>query len=114
MLKSKVRVTESWRITLVFLKQNDFQNFEVFGKKIIHICSRYHHVMRRCWMEDPKCRPTFFELTEMMGDVVRQLRRGVSNGVLLDSHYERVSARSFTTSLTTNSRTSNDTIITDL
>uniref|UniRef100_A0A8R1TU38 Protein kinase domain-containing protein n=2 Tax=Onchocerca TaxID=6281 RepID=A0A8R1TU38_ONCVO len=60
----------------------------------------YYHVMRRCWMEDPNRRPTFFELTEMMEDVVRQLRRGVSSGAFLDSHYERVSARSFTTSLT--------------
>ncbi|VDP14727.1 unnamed protein product [Onchocerca flexuosa] len=59
----------------------------------------YYHVMRRCWMEDPKRRPTFFELTEMMEDVVRQLRRGVTSGAFLDSHYERVSARSFTTSL---------------
>ncbi|VBB27794.1 unnamed protein product [Acanthocheilonema viteae] len=74
----------------------------------------YHHVMRRCWMEDPKRRPTFFELTEMMQDVVRQLRRGVSGGALLDSHYERVSAHSFTTPHITNSRASDDTIITDL
>lgn len=65
--------------------------------------------MRRCWMEDPKCRPTFPELTEMMEDVVRQLRRGVSGGALLDSHYERVSARSFT-ALATNSRASSGTI----
>uniref|UniRef100_A0A915PJ03 Protein kinase domain-containing protein n=1 Tax=Setaria digitata TaxID=48799 RepID=A0A915PJ03_9BILA len=59
----------------------------------------YHHVMRRCWLEDPEHRPAFFELTEMMEDVVRQLRRGVSGDELLDSHYERVSARSFTTPL---------------
>ncbi|EFO25953.1 TK/Met protein kinase [Loa loa] len=76
----------------------------------------YHHVMRRCWMEDPKRRPTFFELTEMMEDVVRQLRRGVSGGALLDSHYERVSARSFAVPLitTTNSSASDGTIITNL
>uniref|UniRef100_A0A0R3RVJ8 Receptor protein-tyrosine kinase n=1 Tax=Elaeophora elaphi TaxID=1147741 RepID=A0A0R3RVJ8_9BILA len=73
--------------------------------------SRYHHVMRQCWMEDPTCRPTFLELTEMMEDVVRQLRRGVSGGALLDSHYERVSARSVTTPLTTNSGASNGTTI---
>lgn len=72
--------------------------------------------MRQCWMEDPKRRPTFFELTGMMEDVVRQLRRGVSGGALLDSHYERVSARSFTTPLTTttSSSASDGTIITDL
>ncbi|VDK79026.1 unnamed protein product [Litomosoides sigmodontis] len=73
----------------------------------------YHYVMRRCWMEDPKCRPTFLDLTEMMEDVVLQLRRGVSGGALLDSHYERVSARSFTT-LATNSRSNSGTIITGL
>lgn len=66
-------------------------------------------------MEDPNRRPTFFELTEMMEDVVRQLRRGVSSGAFLDSHYERVSARSFTTSLTNISNWNNandDAIIT--
>ncbi|KAM3725644.1 Tyrosine-protein kinase [Dirofilaria immitis] len=58
-----------------------------------------YHVMRRCWMEDQKCRPTFFELTEIMEDVVQQLRCGVSgDGVLLDSHYERVSSCPFSAS----------------
>ncbi|CAG9535237.1 unnamed protein product [Cercopithifilaria johnstoni] len=74
----------------------------------------YYHVMRRCWMEDPKCRPTFLELTEMMEDVVRQLRHGVPGGALLDCHYERVSARSFTTLLTTNSRAGDGTTPTGL
>ncbi|MCP9265708.1 Hepatocyte growth factor receptor [Dirofilaria immitis] len=46
-----------------------------------------------------KCRPTFFELTEIMEDVVQQLRCGVSgDGVLLDSHYERVSSCPFSAS----------------
>ncbi|KAK6110868.1 Protein tyrosine kinase family protein [Brugia pahangi] len=73
----------------------------------------YHYVMRRCWLEDPKRRPTFLELTEMMEGVVRQLRRGVSGGALLDGHYERVSARSFTVPLTTTTNSSDSTVITN-
>uniref|UniRef100_A0A183EGV6 Protein kinase domain-containing protein n=1 Tax=Gongylonema pulchrum TaxID=637853 RepID=A0A183EGV6_9BILA len=57
----------------------------------------YHQVMLVCWMEDPQRRPTFFELTEMMEDVVEQLRRGVPGSALLNSHYERVSPRSSAT-----------------
>ncbi|VDM95388.1 unnamed protein product [Thelazia callipaeda] len=76
----------------------------------------YYHVMRPCWTEDPQCRPTFCELTEMMEDVVRQLRRGISGGALLDSHYERVSVRSFATSptVTNNLDSTSDPVITDL
>lgn len=41
-----------------------------------------------CWHEDPQKRPTFYELTEMMNDVVYKLQQGIDGGALLHEHYE--------------------------
>lgn len=46
-----------------------------------------------CWIEDPKRRPTFYELKEMVEDVVYQLQQGAPGNSLLNNHYERVSPR---------------------
>ncbi|VDM45393.1 unnamed protein product [Toxocara canis] len=75
---------------------------------------RYERVMLVCWMEDPKRRPTFYELKEMMQDVVSQLRKGVSGNGLLNNHYERVSPRSVATTPIAYTKPVAGPIITDL
>ncbi|KHN88297.1 Hepatocyte growth factor receptor [Toxocara canis] len=74
----------------------------------------YERVMLVCWMEDPKRRPTFYELKEMMQDVVSQLRKGVSGNGLLNNHYERVSPRSVATTPIAYTKPVAGPIITDL
>lgn len=67
-----------------------------------------------CWMEDPQRRPTFYELKEMMQDVVCQLRQGISGSSLLNNHYERVSPRSAATTPIAYTKPIAGPIITDL
>uniref|UniRef100_A0A9J2PB26 Protein kinase domain-containing protein n=1 Tax=Ascaris lumbricoides TaxID=6252 RepID=A0A9J2PB26_ASCLU len=74
----------------------------------------YERVMLVCWMEDPQRRPTFYELKEMMQDVVCQLRQGISGSSLLNNHYERVSPRSAATTPIAYTKPIAGPIITDL